>query len=73
MPLILSSGAGAETRAAIGIVILFGVIAAVLVTLLLVPAAYNLLSRHTGSPNDVARKLDEEARESDELAAQPAE
>ncbi len=62
LPLILSSGAGAETRMAIGIVILSGVIAAGFVTLLLVPGAYNLLARRTGSPGDVARKLEKEGQ-----------
>ncbi|MEO1661220.1 MAG: efflux RND transporter permease subunit [Pseudomonadota bacterium] len=60
LPLILSSGAGAETRAAIGVVILFGVIAAVLVTVLFVPTAYALIARGSGSPGDVARRLDAE-------------
>lgn len=69
VPLILTSGAGAETRQAIGIVILFGALAAVSVALLVVPAAYSLLARHTGSPGDVARKLDEET----EALGQPAE
>ncbi|MEM7493683.1 MAG: efflux RND transporter permease subunit [Pseudomonadota bacterium] len=64
LPLILSSGAGSETRAAIGIVILFGVIAAVLVTVLFVPTAYALIARGSGSPNDVARQLEKEAKAS---------
>ncbi|MEQ9315390.1 MAG: efflux RND transporter permease subunit, partial [Henriciella sp.] len=72
LPLILSSGAGAETRSAIGILILFGVIAAALVTVLFVPTAYSLLARGTGSPGDVARKLEAEASELD-AEAQPAE
>ncbi|MEO1101241.1 MAG: efflux RND transporter permease subunit [Pseudomonadota bacterium] len=62
LPLIFSSGAGSETRQAIGIVILFGAVAAVLVTLLAVPTAYSLLARRTGSPGDVARKLEEETK-----------
>ena len=69
LPLILSSGAGAETRAAIGIVILFGVIAAVLVTVLFVPTAYALIARGSGSPGDVARQLERET----ETAPAPAE
>ncbi|MDP1555306.1 MAG: efflux RND transporter permease subunit, partial [Hyphomonas sp.] len=69
VPLIVSSGAGSETRMAIGIVVLFGAIAAVSVSLLVVPAAYGLLARRTGSPGDVARKLQ---AQSDALA-QPAE
>ena len=60
IPLIFSHGAGSETRAAIGIVILFGVATAMLVTLVLVPAAYSLLARRTGSPRDVERKLAQE-------------
>jgi multidrug efflux pump len=69
LPLILSSGAGAETRLAIGVVVLFGAIAAVSVSLLVVPAAYSLLARRTGSPGDVARRLDAET----EALSQPAE
>jgi hypothetical protein len=53
MPLLLSSGAGAETRAVIGTVILAGVLAATVFTLFVVPVAYDLLARHTGSPGDV--------------------
>ena len=62
LPLILSSGAGAETRAAIGVVILFGVIAAVLVTILFVPTAYALIARGSGSPGDVSRQLEKERK-----------
>lgn len=72
LPLILSSGAGAETRSAIGVLILFGVIAAALVTVLFVPTAYALIARGTGSPGDVARKLEAESAQVDQ-AAVPAE
>lgn len=68
LPLILSSGAGAETRAAIGVVILFGVIAAVLVTVLFVPTAYALIARGSGSPGDVARQLEQETEQQTVLA-----
>jgi multidrug efflux pump len=63
IPLILSSGAGSETRIAIGYVILFGVMAATFFTLFIVPVAYDLLARGTGSPNDIKRKLEQEERE----------
>ena len=69
IPLILSHGAGAETRAAIGIVVFFGAIASVTVALLVVPAAYSLLARRTGSPGDVARQLEAETA----AIAEPAE
>jgi len=57
LPLLMSTGAGAETRVVIGTVILFGVLAATLFTLFVVPVAYDLLARRTGSPGDVARRL----------------
>lgn len=62
VPLILASGAGSETRVAIGIVILSGVMAGTFFTLFVVPVAYDLLARGTGSPNDVKRKLNEEQK-----------
>ena len=67
LPLLLSTGAGAETRFVIGIVILSGVIAATLFTLFVVPVAYDLLARGTGSPGDVARQLRQEAEETGEM------
>jgi len=60
IPLILSSGAGAETRISIGIVVLFGVLAATIFTLFIVPAAYSLIARKTGSPKAVAERLENE-------------
>lgn len=61
LPLILSSGAGAETRFAMGVVVFSGVLAATIFTLFVVPVAYSVLARHTDSPQAVARQL---ARES---------
>jgi multidrug efflux pump len=63
LPLLLSSGAGAETRAVIGTVILAGVTAATLFTLYIVPVAYHLLARHTGSPHQMSRQLRKELSE----------
>jgi multidrug efflux pump len=57
LPLIMASGAGAETRVAIGVVILFGVLTATTFTIVVVPVAYSLLARRTGSPGDVKRAL----------------
>ncbi|OZY84653.1 multidrug transporter AcrB [Cellvibrio mixtus] len=57
IPLVISSGAGAETRFVIGTVVIAGVIVATILTLFLVPVAYSLLARNTGSPGDVARQL----------------
>ncbi len=69
IPLLLSSGAGAETRTVIGTVILSGVLAATLFTLFVVPVAYDLLARRTGSPGDVKRRL---TQESEPTSAEPA-
>lgn len=73
IPLLMSSGAGAETRAAIGVVIFWGVIAAVVVTVLFVPTAYALIARGSGSPSDVARRLEKEGQGVKGGSAQPAE
>jgi multidrug efflux pump len=60
VPLMLSAGPGAETRAVIGIVVLWGVVVATVFTLFVVPAAYQLLARRTGSPAAVQRRLEAE-------------
>ena len=57
-PLVISSGAGSETRFVIGVVIISGVLVATFLTLFIVPVAYSLLARHTGSPGDVTRNLE---------------
>lgn len=66
IPLILSGGAGGESRRTIGVVIFFGTILATLLTLFLVPIFYNLLARFTKSPESRARRL--EAFEAEEAA-----
>lgn len=63
VPLILSFGAGAETRETLGVVILFGASFAMLFTLFVVPMAYRLLARGTGSPRQVSHRLDQEITE----------
>lgn len=57
LPLIITSGAGAETRQVIGTVVLMGVVSATFLTLYVVPVAYELFARNTGSTGDVARAL----------------
>ncbi len=57
VPLALASGAGAGSRAAIGVVIVFGVTLASAVTLYVVPLLYRWLAPYTGSPQTVARRL----------------
>ena len=64
-PLILASGAGAETRTVIGTVVFAGVVATTFFTMYVVPVAYSLFARHTGSPLDTAKRLQSELTEKD--------
>ncbi|MBO1518747.1 efflux RND transporter permease subunit [Oceanisphaera pacifica] len=57
IPLILASGAGAESRQAVGVVVFTGVSLATLLTLFMVPAMYRLLARNTQSPEHQQRRL----------------
>ncbi|MES9977144.1 MAG: efflux RND transporter permease subunit, partial [Candidatus Thiodiazotropha sp. 6PLUC5] len=63
LPLLISTGAGSETRLVIGTVILAGVIAATLFTLYIVPAAYHLLARHASSPLQLTQQLQAELQQ----------
>jgi multidrug efflux pump len=64
VPLILSGGAGSETRMVIGVVVFFGVVISTFLTLFMIPVAYNLLAKGTGSPLDVSKKLEQELNDS---------
>ncbi|MBM7457089.1 HAE1 family hydrophobic/amphiphilic exporter-1 [Oceanisphaera litoralis] len=66
IPLILASGAGAESRQAVGIVVFAGVALATLLTLFIVPAMYRLLARHTQSPEHQQRLLEQALEEKPE-------
>ncbi|MCB1062904.1 MAG: efflux RND transporter permease subunit [Verrucomicrobiae bacterium] len=59
IPLVITSGAGSETRIVIGVVILFGVSFSALFTLFVVPMAYQLIARRTTSPEAHLRRLEE--------------
>ncbi|MBD3658599.1 efflux RND transporter permease subunit [Marinobacter sp.] len=61
IPLVMASGAGAESRAAIGVVILGGLIFATTLTLFIIPVLYNLLARFAKSSNAVALELEKQA------------
>lgn len=60
IPLILSTGAGYESRVAVGTVIFFGMGFATLVTLFVIPAMYRLISASTQSPGHVEAELNKE-------------
>jgi multidrug efflux pump len=57
LPLLLATGAGAESRQPIGIVVVFGVAISSVLTLFVVPAFYSVLARATGSPEAVSREI----------------
>tara|TARA_Y100001960_G_scaffold208753_1_gene218035 strand:+ start:307 stop:3429 length:3123 start_codon:yes stop_codon:yes gene_type:complete len=60
IPLIVSTGAGYESRVAVGTVIFFGMAFATLVTLFVIPAMYRLISASTQSPGHVEAELNKE-------------
>jgi len=57
VPLMLASGAGAGARQAVGIVIVWGVSLATLLTLFVIPVFYAAFAKGTTSPETIARKL----------------
>jgi multidrug efflux pump len=73
VPLMISGGAGAAARQAIGVVIVFGVSIATMITLFLIPILYARLARYTGSPEAVSRKLEQELAHTPGMRPQPAE
>lgn len=58
LPLALGTGAGAEARIAIGVVIIGGVSVSTFLTLFIIPALYGALARNTQPPETVARELE---------------
>ena len=58
IPLLIASGAGAESRAAIGAVVVYGVMFSLLLTLYVVPVVYGYVARNTKSPEYIAHLID---------------
>lgn len=58
LPLLLATGAGAESRKPIGAVIVFGVTFSLVLTLYVVPAVYSLIARNTRSPEYLSHLID---------------
>lgn len=74
LPLALAHGAGAESRSALGIVIIGGVLFSTLLSLFVVPVFYLLLARFTKPSGFIARRLSElETRHEKRQAHAPAE
>jgi multidrug efflux pump len=60
LPLIAATGAGAESRFAIGVVIIGGLLFATVLTLFIIPLLYNWLAGYASSVNAIAQRLDRE-------------
>jgi len=57
VPLVLASGAGAESRFTIGIVIISGVVVSTVLTLFLVPLTYSFLAKYTSTSTRIDREI----------------
>ena len=68
VPLVIRGGAGAAARNSIGVVIVFGVSLATLITLFLIPIFYSRVAKRTVSPQTVGRKLDSALKDSPDPA-----
>lgn len=73
VPLVLATGAGAESRSAIGIVIIGGLGFATVLTLFLTPVLYDLLARFTRPRGAIERALEAELARPASLGRQPGE
>jgi len=60
LPLMLGTGPGSGSRQAIGVVVVFGVLAATALTLFIVPVMYRWLAPYTRSPEHRSRQLDKQ-------------
>jgi multidrug efflux pump len=58
LPLMIATGAGAESRQSIGVVVFYGVLISVFLTLAVVPAVYTLVARNTRPPEAIGQLLD---------------
>jgi multidrug efflux pump len=58
LPLLFATGSGAEQRRPIGIVVFYGTVVSVFLTLLAVPAVYSIFARSSRSPQFMSRRVD---------------
>ncbi len=63
VPLIMATGAGAESRIPLGVVIFAGVLLSTFLTLFVVPTFYSLMARGTKSPEHTAQALEKQLKE----------
>ena len=72
LPFLLASGAGAEQRQPIGVVVFYGTMISVLLTLFVVPAVYTLLAKTHASPSHLRRMIERLREESPEVGPEDA-
>lgn len=58
IPLYFAHGAGAENRHPVGVVVIYGVVVSMVLTLIVVPVVYSLLARNAHTPQVVSRLID---------------
>ncbi|NBU24632.1 MAG: hypothetical protein EBS39_03235, partial [Gammaproteobacteria bacterium] len=57
-PFLFATGAGAEQREPIGVVVFYGTLVSVILTLLVVPAVYSLVARRTRPGQHTSKLVD---------------
>jgi multidrug efflux pump len=72
LPFLLATGAGAEQRQPIGVVVFYGTMISVLLTLFVVPAVYTLLAKTHASPSHLRRLIERLREESPEVGPEDA-
>ena len=72
VPLMVATGAGAESRQSIGAAVFFGTLVCLALTLFVVPSLYALIARNTRSPHYVGDLLDKLLARSAREPAVPA-
>ena len=63
LPLVLATGAGAESRLSLGVVVFVGVLFSTFLTLFVVPVFYALMAQNTDSPEANTRLLEKQLKE----------
>jgi multidrug efflux pump len=72
IPLLIASGAGAESRQPIGVVVMYGVLISMALTLVVVPAVYAVVARNTRSPQYWSRIIEKLKQSAGPAAPEPS-
>jgi multidrug efflux pump len=72
IPLLIASGAGAESRAPIGVVVMWGVLISMVLTLVVVPSVYAVVARNARSPQYWTRIIEKMRTSAGSAAPEPS-